>query len=304
MKKKFIASNYIPSADISEKLKIRNSSFFPIKNLRTKTNYKEYFIIEKDGKILRRIFLNIFDSENRELLIFRHYISRRIKFFYKSSVGLNILSRDKPWDFKIELSSKESLNVEITSISDNQWNFELLSNEERCATASQKENIPFHELIKINKLFPDETLEKIIEKYHNNKTSKKKIIPNPFYNKSILTIGRNEYPEKKLSEIINLAILKKENKKHFEKEKTILIIDNRTFTLEIEDFQKSLQELGQRFELSPFMEIWLYTGYYSSNDGNDAEYNLIPIKVSENQREILNKMAIDTEIIKNGILYT
>lgn len=286
-KKIFVATKLIPSTEAFNKLNVRNSSFFPINDLKDKTNYKEYLIVKKDGKILRRIFLNVFNPEHREYLIFMHYISRRIKFFYKSQVGLNILSRDKPWDFKVKLSSNEIFNVEITSISDNQWHFEMLKNEERIATQSNNENIPFHELMKINKIFSNETLEEIINDYHKQKTASNAIIPNPFYTQTISTLGRTDLPQKKLSEIIDMAIIKKEEKKHSEKEKTILLIDNRTFTFEISDFQKAFQKLGNRFESSPFIEIWLYTGYYSSDDGNEAEYSFIPLKVTEAQRKAL-----------------
>lgn len=303
-KETFVATKFIPSMEAFDKLNIRNSSFFPINDLKDKTNYKEYLIVERDGKILRRIFLNIFNPEHREYLISMHYISRRIKFFYKSQVGLNILSRDKPWDFKVELSTNEIFNIEITSISDNQWNFEMLKNEERIATQSNNENIPFHELIKINKIFPDETLEEIINDYRKKKTASNAIIPNPFYAQTISTLGRTDPPQKKLSEIIDTAIIKKEEKKHSEKEITILLIDNRTFTLEIDDFQEAFEELGDRFELSPFIEIWLYTGYYSSDDGNEAEYSLIPLKVTEAQRKALAKMADRNGKNDKGIIYT
>lgn len=299
----FVATKLIQSKEDLDKLNIRNSSFFPIHDLRNKTNYKEYLIIERDGSILRRIFLNIFNPEHREHLIFNHYMSRRVKFFYKSSVGLNIISRDDPWDFKVELSTKELLNVEITSISDNPWSFEMLKSEERYATQSNNEIIPFYELIKINKLFPDETLKAIIEDYHEKKTPKKTLIPNPFYAKEIATYGRIDYPAKKLNEIIDTAISKKEKKKHSEKEMTVLVIDNRTFTLEIDDFQKAFQDLGDRFELSPFMEIWLYTGYYSSNDGNEAEYSFIPLKITKEQRQALDEKAIQNGIDEKGITY-
>lgn len=303
-KKTFVATKFLTSNEDLDKLNIHNSSFFPIQDLRNKDNYKEYLIIKRDGSTLRRIFLNIFEPEHREYLIFIHYMSRRVKFFYKQAVGFNIISRDLPWDFKVELSSKENLNVEITSISDNQWNFEMLRNEERYATQSNNEQIPLHELIKINKLFPSESINMLIAEYKKKSTSKKELISNPFYEQAIATIGRTDKPELELSEILDTAILKKENKKHSEKESTILIIDNRTFTLEIEDFQLAFRQLGNRFENSPFMEIWLYTGYYSSNDGNEAEYSFVPLKVTEKQRKKLNKMANKNGIDDNGITYT
>jgi len=61
--------------------------------------------------------------------------------------------------------------------------------------------------------------------------------------------------------------------------------------MEIKDFQIAIEELGNRFESSPFLEIWLYTGFYSSNDGNEAEYSLVPLKVSDLQEQTLSKLA-------------
>lgn len=283
--------------------KTRKSSFFPLQKLKDKTNYKLYGVIEEDGSILERVFLNVFDTEHREFLIFSHFISRRVKFFYKTEIGINILSRDKPWDFEIELSTNEFINIEITSIADNHWQFEMLKSEERIAKQSNNELIPLRELIKLNKLFPDKQTEDIVNGYLKENLSKDSVIKNPFFEKTVMTIGRTEKPSKKLSEIIDEAITKKEQKNHQNKEITVLIIDNRTFTFEIKDFQLALEELFERIQESPFMEIWLYTGYYSSNDGSDAEYSLMPLKITEQQSLILEELIAKNGVDDKGIYY-
>ncbi len=283
--------------------KMRKSSFFPIQNFKDKTNCKLYGIIEEDGSILERVFLNVFDTEHREFLIFSHFISRRVKYFYKTEIGINIISRDKPWDFEIELSTNEFINIEITSIADNHWQFEMLKSEERIAKQSNNERIPLRELIKLNKLFPDKQTEDIINGYLKENLSKDSIIKNPFFEKTVMTIGRTEKPSKKLSEIIDESITKKEQKNHQNKEITVLIIDNRTFIFEIKDFQLALDELFERIQESPFMEIWLYTGYYSSNDGNDAEYSLMPLKITKQQRLILEELITKNGVDDKGIYY-
>jgi len=62
--------------------------------------------------------------------------------------------------------------------------------------------------------------------------------------------------------------------------------------------------LKDRFESSPFLEIWLYTGYYSSNDGNEFECNFIPSKVTGKQHKVLMEMANKNGIDEKGIRYT
>ncbi|MGB5033827.1 MAG: hypothetical protein WBO76_17020 [Saprospiraceae bacterium] len=294
----------MPNSEIVKNFKIENSSFFPIHNLTKKMNYKEYLIVKRDGTILRRIFLNVFDPRLREQLIFIHYITRRTKFFADSPIGFNIISRDDPWDYKIELSTNENLNIEITSISDNHWNFEMLKSEERLGLQSNKNEIPFHELKKLNKLFPDQNVDSLIKDYEKQNIAKTAMVPNPFYEKSTLTLGRIDYPKNKLSIIIDNVIIEKEKKKHSDKINSVLIIDNRTFTMEIDDFRNAFEELGNRFQESPFKEIWLYTGYYSANDGNEAEYNFIPLKISKVQEKKLLKMVNEIGNKKNGIIYT
>src|SRR5690606_8491066 len=81
--------------------------------------------------------------------------------------------------------------------------------------------------------------------------------------------------------IIKDAIDKKVNKNHPNKENVTLIIDNRTVTYELEDIINYLDKLDEYFKTLPFKEVWLYTGYYSNLDGNNAEYSLAPLKIDE-----------------------
>ncbi len=132
-------------------LNVRKSVFYPNADLTTKQNYKHYSIVEPDGSIIERVFLDIPIARIRERIIFRHYLSRRVKFFYDNPVGFNVLSRDSPWDFTIELSSGESFNIEITSIAEEPWIFEMLKREERLLLASYKESITAREYLKLSK---------------------------------------------------------------------------------------------------------------------------------------------------------
>ena len=94
-----------------------------------------------------------------------------------------------------------------------------------------------------------------------------------------------------LKNIIENVIQKKEKKNHSEKETTVLVIDNRTSAFEISDFHVAARELSVYCESLPFPEIWFYTGYCSDNDGSNAEFSFAPIKVTNPQEVILEKIA-------------
>jgi hypothetical protein len=48
--------------------------------------------------------------------------------------------------------------------------------------------------------------------------------------------------------------------------------ENRTGQFDVDDFHFTIEESEKRFDTSSFMQIWLYTGYYSDLDGLNAEY--------------------------------
>ncbi len=287
---------------MNDNLKISKSSFYPLSELSNKQNYKRYYIINRDGTIFEKVFLDIPIPSLREKIICYHYLSRRVKFFETNAVGMNIISRDNPWDFEIELSTGENFNVEITSIAEDSKTFEMLKREERLKLNRNKPQIQIHELEKLNYFFPDNSISKLIDSYKKENISKQTFVENSFA-KDIATIGSiNEfYPS--LDELIERIIDKKENKKHKNKDRTVLLIDNRTFRFEISHLRKVMDKLEKYFEDTSFMEIWFYTGYYSSLDGNDAEYNLAPLKITKEQEIKLEKFAIDNPANDLGIIY-
>ena len=67
----------------------------------------------------------------------------------------------------------------------------------------------------------------------------------------------------------------------------VLIIDNRTVSFDMENIVNHLNTLDDYFEKLPFKEVWLYTGYYSDYDGNNAEYSFIPLKIEDEKFEKL-----------------
>lgn len=85
----------------------RQSSFYPVSRLDNKNNYKRFSRIERDGSIVERVFLDVPDPSERERLICMHYLRHITRHFLKEDVGVNILTRDNPWDFSLELSTGE-----------------------------------------------------------------------------------------------------------------------------------------------------------------------------------------------------
>ena len=285
-------------------MNIVKSSFHPKCDLKDKNNYKPYYRILRDGTVTERILLDVPDIELREQLICFHFLKNHVQMFCKEDVGFNILSRDKPWDFGIKLSNKENFNIEITSIAENAGLFEKIKREERLVNSSVKKEIPFHELKKLNSLFPSKDITSLITELESKKISKKEDVENPYYGKNTnLFLSSDYYDKEPIQNLIRAAIESKEAKKHSEKENTILVIDNRTLTYEYEDLHKASEKLSEFYGSCSFKEIWFYTGYCTNNDGNYAEFSLGPLKLPEDKWNILIEQQNDTPPDKNGIIY-
>lgn len=285
-------------------MKIRKSSFHPKCELNNKHNFKPYNLIERDGTIFERIFLDVPDPSFREHLICLHYLKQLVKIFANEPLAFNIISRDNPWDFKIETSNKELFNVEITSIADSSFSFEKMKREERLILKSNENELPIHELIKLNTFFPTERITKVIESHLENGSSKKDLVDNPFKgNHPNIFLSNSNYTEKNLEKLLRDSISKKESKKHKEKASTVILIDNRTLSYEISDFHKAFDKISDLVNESSFREIWLYTGYCSDNDGNNAEFSLAPIKTTKKQDKALTELMNKNRPNENGTIY-
>jgi len=285
-------------------MEIIQSTFHPTCDMTGKSNYKPYYRIERDGTVFERICLDVPDISVREELICKHYLKNYAKVFLQDTVGVKIISSDDPWDFKIELSTKEVFNVEITSIAEDSELFEKLKREERLITKSKEETLPLHELEKLNGFFPNSEIEGLIKKYKDSGISKKDLVENPYKDRNPnIFLSSRTYDKEPLSNLIRKAIESKEVKKHFGKDNTVLIIDNRTLTYEYPDLNLALNSLEDHYKSSSFKEIWFYTGYCSDINGNNAEFSLAPLKIPKDQEEILNKMKKNNPPDNKGTIY-
>ena len=278
---------------IAESLSVRRADFYPVGSLTDKRNYKRFFRIQPDGTIRETVRLNVVDPSHREQLICRHYLRHLVRHFLRESVGVNVLGRDSPWDFRLRLSTGEEFFLEITSIGDNEYHFELNKREERFTRWAGEELIPLHELKKLAVLFPGAKLTKELERKGRGNSE---LVPNPLKaaEQRIFVSSTYESAET-LEQKIRLAIEKKANKPHRCKEATVVIIDNRTSAFDFQEYRSAARGLEPIFNAVPFPEIWLYTGYCSDDDGNNAEFSFAPLKITPAQAEVLGTLPTDSK---------
>lgn len=104
----------------------------------------------------------------------------------------------------------------------------------------------------------------------------------------------------RLADKIVTAIDAKAEKNHDGKEKTVLILDYRTNFPTKEGLLEAMAELSHYFAASPFLEIWLYHGYFSDDDGNNAEFSFAPLKLPEAQALRFEELAVERGVDKHG----
>jgi hypothetical protein len=276
--------------------KVRKSDLFPVGSLEGRRNYKRYFYIRKDGSILDRIHLDVSDQSHREQLVCYHYLIHLTRYFLQSDIGVSDLGRDAPWDFSLKLSSGEAFSVEITSIAENQRLFEVNKAEERFKRWIGQEYIPLHELSKLAALFPVGDLEHVALDQQAQGLGQSDLVVNPLFEGGPpLFLSHIPEPTETLSQLVQTAIEKKAAKAHGGKEDVVLIIDNRTATYEIDDYRIATETLKDFLADVPFPEVWFYTGYYSDDDGNRAEFSFAPFKLRASQEEVLRTLEVDSK---------
>jgi hypothetical protein len=271
---------------------IRKSSFYPVGSLEGKSNFKKYLTIQNDGSITENVLLNVNKPSEREKIICLHYMRHMTRNFYKKDIGVNILSRDCPWDFKLQFNTGEIVNVEITSVANMREHFILNKNEERFLQWKSKELIPLYELKKLNRLFPDPNINQTINSLERSGIRSDSKVENPLYkDNKMIFISKMPKSEISFAQIVQQAIDKKFQKSHLEKENTILIIDNRTCAFETSDYNELSKKISEYCSRLPFPEIWFYTGYYSDNNGSNAEFSFSPLKVTAKQSKMLEHLV-------------
>lgn len=236
------------------------------------------------------------DARHRELLVCLHYL-RNLGMTMGVQLGINLIARDDPWDFKVELSTGDELNVEITAIADNEQRFIVESREAEMARATAHETISLRLLGKLESAFPDPQVSSKIQDLRASGAGADDQVANPYYRDGPTLFMQGMIPPPAgLVECVSDALAKKAAKRHADKPQTVLVIDNRTVMFDLPDFERVRPELSAIAGQSEFAEVWVYTGYCSDDDGNNAEFTLFPLKTTEARLQ-----AHDARVAEHGV---
>jgi len=281
---------------------IARGPFSPVDNAKVeRCNCTTRIIIARDGSIRERVALQTITPEHREQLILLHYLRQQRLCFTKEEIGVNILTRDAPWDFEIELSTGERLFVEITAIADGQFQFEREKREERLRHAALRPTIRVRDLRKLRKMFDCPALV-AAESIHRQTPSDLEI-DNPLHGEGVsLLIGMIQPVTQSLDAQIVKAVHSKITKRHGNKDRVVLILDFRGNYLEPDDLYAAAHKIASLLEESPFLEIWFYVGYFSDDQGNDAEFSMTPLKLGREKAEKLRELTQQKGLDKFGRL--
>lgn len=281
---------------MSETVIVRTPVFFPENWSDDRHNFRRQIIVERDGSYTERIMLFVPDARHREFLICLHFL-RGLGMSLSQELGMSILARDDPWDFRVELSTGSTLNIEITAIADNERRFVVESREAELARATAHETISLRLLEKLDHSFPDPSVSSTIEDLGASGTAPSAQVANPYYrNGPTLFLQGMASPPSDLVECVAEALAGKAAKRHPDKPETVLIIDNRTMAYDLPDFHDVMPELEALAVQSDFAEVWVYTGYCSNDDGNNAEFTLFALKTTE-----ARKLAHEARVAERGV---
>lgn len=256
----------------------KRKGWFPNKLGTDLPNSKRLFLIEEDGSTVDSVHLDVSDPRLREDIVAVHFLNSTMPILFPSDDILRMTGRDLPWDYRFELQSGSSFNLEIVSVAESKFRHEVHKREDKIADVRSSQEIPLSLLKKIEATFPCSTAEAIRREAGLQNIPKNGLVRNPWYdphNRGRLFLQPMiERPEASFGELVAEAVETKGSKPHPDKERTFLIVDNRTQIFDVDDFRAESQALEEALRRSRFAGIWLYTGYYSDYDGLDAEYAL------------------------------
>jgi len=251
----------------------------PSKELTGKNNFKIDYRIDVDGKTIEQIRLDCDSKEKREEIILYHFLSH---LGNNKNYLFEIEDRDNPWDFFIIKDKKEGFFVEITSFSENESSFIKKKQEEKHDRLKKQDKIRLGDLRKIAQEFGfGEKVELCLKE--NEKLGNNTLVENPLEKEPMIFISLTNTNDEKMSflELIQLAIQSKLNKSietHSQKESVFLVLDNRTIKYDKEDYEYAVHELTRSSKDWPFLGVFIYTGFYSDDDGKNSEFFLTKIK--------------------------
>lgn len=251
----------------------------PMAPIHNKLNFKIHNFIERDGTIIQSVRLSA-EQHLREHIIMTQILGQFSSWGYINKLQkFEITSRDDPWDYSIKTECGKEFNIEITEFTDSvvyrqmneekELEFKKLFSSKKAPHIKIKKAVEYLDLKGIK--LPD------IKKGEN-----KTIIDNPLFGKDEYRIflSHSGLMEKNV-EMIKKAILKKVQKAHAGKEDTILILDNRSTYFNTYHFEKILEWIHKEKPNIPFKEVFIYTGYYSGDDGKNSEFSSMSLMLDD-----------------------
>lgn len=281
---------------------LRRDGFFPEKDPSTLHNCKPYFWIRPDGSTLQAVYFTPLEDSFREEQITLHYLSHMVSTLGNGAAGFNFLSKDDPWDFKIETSSGEIINVEITAFTDRQGFFKRLTFEEMYVRHSCYDTIRLGILMKLVAAFPELVKDEEVASILESGAKSSDEVSNPLYpDRPLIFNTMQDFPLLELETELRRAISAKQEKDHDEKEKTVLILDNRTSTAGLSDFETIVPKLEPMVSQLDFPEVWLYTGYGGGRTLGHEDFLFLPLKLEKKLGKLYLKRRFPLRWIPNWL---
>lgn len=263
--------------------------FAPLSDLSEKRNYSRHVFIERDGSVSEVVRLNVLNDRHREDIIGFHFAQQYAKIHFgkqSEQPQFYIVGRDNPWDIEYVMHDGTTFFLEICRVADKDL-LKAIKIENDVATLLQKSELKGFEIEKIEKHFPGTLPHDLVEKVQTKADKQRRFAWENISQSPDLFLRPPMNPHLDLKKEIETALKKKLAKKHAGKDRTIIVLDNLTTHSAPEDFFDAVDDLSDFLDQLPFKSVWLYTGYYSDDDGYSCEYSLVPIKLSNEEARFL-----------------
>jgi hypothetical protein len=278
----------------SKILQARDYKFSPRNDTADKHNLSRHVFIERDGQVNEVIRLNVLDDRHREDIVGYHFCLQYAQSYYCSDSDapqFYVVGRDCPWDLEYVLHDGTNFFLEITRVADKSL-LTAIQRENEASRLLGKHELKGFEILKVEKCFPGTFPEEMIRQASSKLGRSSTFHHEPEMHPMKLYLRPTMWPQLlDVKQEMRISIEKKLNKSHEGKEKTILVLDNLTTHSSATAFYEAVDALSDFIASTPFLSIWLYTGYYSDNDGKNCEFAFLPIKLSAADSELLENEA-------------
>jgi hypothetical protein len=271
------------------------SRFEPKAGLADKSNYSRHIFIDRDGSVSEVVRLNVWNDRQREDILGFHFSQQYAQIHYSEQPDqpqFYVVGRDNPWDFEYVMHDGTTFFLEVCRVADRDL-LRAMKAENDVSQLLLKDELASFEIKKIERHFPGTLPKELVEAGKSNKKGKFRFNNNEGAPKLFMRPPMNPRVDLKLE--LEIALTKKAKKNHLGKERTIVVLDNITTHSNPEDFFEAFESLGNFLDNLPFKSVWLYTGYYSDDNGYNCEFSMIPIKPSSEEVDYFSRNALLTE---------